>query len=228
MDSHCFNAVPLAARQKLKFTELWEAMRAGDYHLANQLICNGAYVNEIQRTIFDPGTTLLHYAAMRGDVPLTAFELLPNEPSCGATAKAIIREAVKREVLGQTLCEGYKITDQSCEKYLKIDQKCRAEVEHMRSERIDVEDNSASFFYIFSKKEEKLVPLATNENIVKAFETSDYLTSFRIYAVDLTTNFQMAKKRANFVMSVEDCLVERLSGILPAPIVRKIAAYVKK
>ena len=71
MDSHCFNAVPLAARQKLKFTELWEAMRAGDYHLANQLICNGAYVNEIQRTIFDPGTTLLHYAAMRGDVPLT-------------------------------------------------------------------------------------------------------------------------------------------------------------
>ena len=85
-----------------------------------------------------------------------------------------------------------------------------------------------SFFYIFSKKEEKLVPLATNENIIKAFETSDYLTSFRIYAVDLTTNFQMAKKRANFVMSVEDCLVERLSGILPAPIVRKIAAYVKK
>ena len=60
-----------------------------------------------------------------------AFELLPNEPSCGATAKAIIREAVKREALGQTLCEGYKIMAQSCEKYLKIDQKCRAEVEHM-------------------------------------------------------------------------------------------------
>ena len=141
----------------------------------------------------------------------TPFELLPNSPSSEATAQIIIREAVKREVFGQSLSEGYKQMAQSCENYSKFDHDCREEIKRMQSEKIDAEDSALSFFYIFSVDEEKLTALARNETIVTAFESSGYMTLFRIYGDELTTKFEMAKKRA----------------ILPAPILRKLAAYVK-
>ena len=49
---------------------LWAATQNGNYHLANRLIYDGANVNEIRRTVFDRMTTLLHYAAVKSDIPL--------------------------------------------------------------------------------------------------------------------------------------------------------------
>ena len=141
----------------------------------------------------------------------TPFELLPNSPSSGATARVVIREAVKREALGQSLCEGYKQMAQSCENYSKFAHECREEIKRMQSEKIDIEDSAISFFYILSIDEEKLTALARNKTIVTAFESSGYMLSFGIYAGELLKKFEVAKKRAN----------------LPAPIVRKLAAYVK-
>ena len=216
------------------------------YYYANAatvhlLLKRGARVNETNNM----GNTALHEAcqnALENEAGLlvkfganinarncegkTPFELLPNNPSSNATSRVIIREAVKREALGQTLCEGYQIMVQSCERYSRFDRECREEVMRMRNEKIDVEDSAVSFFDIFSKTEEKLVALARSENIVTAFEKSDYLTLFRIYAGDLTTNFEMAKERANFLMSVEDGLLDVLGDVLPAPIVRKMAGYI--
>ena len=158
----------------------------------------------------------------------TALQLLvPNGSSSGAIARIFIRGAVKRESLGQLICEKYREIVQSCEKYSKIDQECREEIERMRSEKIDVEDSAVSFFDIFSMNEEKIAALARNKNIVTAFETSDYFTLFRIYAVDLTTKFTKAKRRAYILMSSEDCLVDVLGDILPLPILQKIAAYIE-
>ena len=197
--------------------------RQGSLHL---LLRWGARVNEATHT----GQTALHVACENGLAEITAllleygadlnarnqegktpFELLPNRQSSEATAQIIIREAVKRESLGQPLSMGYKQMAQSCENYSKFDQECREEVKRMRSEKIDIEDSAISFFYIHSIDEEKLTALARNEEIVTAFESSDYVASFRIYAGELTTKFKVAKKRAN----------------LSAPVVRKIAAYVK-
>ena len=157
----------------------------------------------------------------------TPFELLQNSPSREATAQIIIREAVKIEAVGQPLCEGYKQMVMSCENYSKFDQKCRDEVERMRSEKIDVEQSPMTFFYIFSEDEEKVATLVRNKSIVTGFETSDYQALFRIYAGDLTTKFEVAKVRANFLTSVEDCLIDVLVDMLPASTLQKIAAYVK-
>ena len=157
----------------------------------------------------------------------TPFELLPNRPSSEGTARVVIREAVKREALGQPLCEGYKQMAQSHENYSQFDRECREEVMRMQSEKIDTENSAISFFYIFSINEEKLAVLVRNKNIVTAFETSDYLASFSTYAGDLTTKFEMAKMRANILRSVEDYLVDVSGDALPAPIVQKIATYVK-
>ena len=207
------------------------------------LLKRGARINEVNNA----GNTALHEACMKksedvvallvkfgADVHATnhmgktALQLLePNKPSSEAIVRILIREAVKRELLGQQICEKYREIVQSCEKYSKIDQECREEIERMRGERIDVEDSAVSFFDIFSMEKEKLAALARNKNIVTAFEASDYMTLFRIYAVDLTTKFEKAKERANFLMSSEDCLVDVLGHILPAPILQKVATYVE-
>ena len=82
----------------------------------------------------------------------------------------------------------------------------------MQSEKIDIEDSAISFFYIFSMDEKKLAALAKNEAIITAFESSgSYVALCGIYGDELTTKFEVAKKRAN----------------LPALIVRKLATYVK-
>ena len=139
------------------------------------------------------------------------FELLTESPSSEATAQIIIREAIKREALGESLCEKYRQMVQSCEKYSKFDQECREEIKRMQSEKFDAEDIAILFFHIFSMDEERLTALARNDKIITAFESSGYSISFRIYASELTKTFEVAKKRAN----------------LPAPIVRKLAAYIK-
>ena len=212
-----------------------------DYATVHLLLKRGARVNQANNA----GNTALHEACenelddvaallikfganinarnCEGDV---AFDLLPNSASSEATARIIIQEAVKREALGQFVYEEYKQMVQSYERYSRFDRECREEVERMRSERIDAEDSAVSFFEIFSKNEEKLVELARNQNIITAFESSDYLTSFRIYAGDLTTKFEMAKERANILMSIEDFLLDMFGHILPAPIVQKVAAYI--
>ena len=205
------------------------------------LLKRGARINEASNA----GETALHNACEMGrtdvvylllkfgaDITancmgITPFGMLPNSPSGEAIAKIIIREIVKRETLGQPLCEVYQKMVQSFENYLKFDLECRDEVKRMRSEKIDVEHSIVSFFYIFTKDEEKLAALARNKSIVTAFDSSDYLSSFRIYASDLTTKFEAAKVRANFLMWVEDDLADVLNDLLPAPIVQKIAAYVK-
>ena len=207
------------------------------------LLKRGARINEINNS----GNTALHVACMmasKGVTDLlvkfgadlnacnrdgkTPFELLPNSASSSEeTAQMIIREAVKREALGQFLCEGYRQMAQSCEKYLKFDQECHEEITRMRSERIDVEDSAVSLFDICFTNEEKLAALARNKNIVKAFETSDYLASFDIYAHDVTTKFEKAKLRADFLISIEDCLIDVLEDMLPALILQKIGAYVE-
>ena len=74
-----------------------------------------------------------------------AFELLTTK----ATAQIIIKEAVKRETLGQSLYAGYKEMAQDCKIYSKFDQECREEIKRMQSEKIDAEDSVISFFYIF-------------------------------------------------------------------------------
>ena len=158
----------------------------------------------------------------------TAFQLLlPNRPFSEAIAKILIREAVKREGLGQPICEEYRQMAQSCEKYSKFDQKCREEIECMRSDRINVEDSAVSLFKIFSMGDDKVATLARNKNIVTAFEKSDYYLPLRIYAVDLTMKFEKAKRRAEFLMSMEDCLVDVLGDMLPAVILQKVAAHVE-
>ena len=91
---------------------------------------------------------------------------MPNRPYNETIAQIIIREAIKREALGQPLCEEYKQQVQSCENYSKFDQECRQEVKRMQSEKI-----------------------------VTAFKSSDYVVSFRIYAGELTMKFEMTKKR---------------------------------
>ena len=206
------------------------------------LLKRGAHINEVD----DVGDTALHTACIGGyeDVAAllvkfeadlnacnkegkTPFELLPNRPSSEATARIIIREAVKREALGQSLCEGYKQMAQSCETYSRFEMECHEQVKRMQSEKIDAANSAISFFYVFSSYEEKLAALARNEKIVTAFETSGDLELFWIYADDLTTKFEAAKKRANFLMSFEDCLDDVLGDILPAPILQKIAAYVQ-
>ena len=206
------------------------------------LLKRGARVNETTNT----GLTALHVACENQLAEVTAvllafganlnacnqkgktpFELLPNSPSSEATARVIIREAVKREALGQSLCEGYKQMAQSCETYSRFEQECRKEIKRMRSQKIDTEDSAISFFYIFSTDEEKLTALARNETIVTAFESSGYMSLFRIYASELTTKFEPAIKRANFLMSVEDYLGDVLGDTLPPPIVQEIAAYIK-
>ena len=204
----------------------------------------GAAVNETSHT----GYTALHEACAnmfteavivllnfgadlnaRDKKGLTPFELLQlqNSPSSEATAQIIICEAVKREALGQSLCKEYTQVVQSCEMYSKFEKECREEVKRMQSEKIDIEDSALSFLYILSMDEEKLAALARNERIVTAFESSGYVTSFGIYTGELTAKFEMAKVRANFVMTIEDCLVEVLGDMVTAPIVKKIAAYVK-
>ena len=159
-----------------------------------------------------------------------ALQLLVTKgtSSSESSARIIIREAVKRESLGQPICKNYREIVQSCEKYSKFDQECREEIECLRSDRIDVEGSSAvSFFSIFSMNEEKLAALARNKNIVTAFETSGYFVSYSIYATDIARKFAKAKRRANFLISREDCLVDVLGEILSTPILRKIAAYIE-
>ena len=186
-----------------------EACRFGKDDVAALLVKYGADINALNQ------------------IGKTPFEVLPDSPSSEATAEIIIREAVKIEAVGQPLWEGYKRMIQSCQNYAKFDQECRDEVECMRSEKIDVEDYAVSFFQIFSKNEEKLAALFRNKNIVTAFETSDYRTSYKQYAVDLTMNFEKAKQRANFLMNIEDCLVDLWGDILPGSILQKVAAYVE-
>ena len=190
------------------------------------LLTRGARVNEAtyggetalhlacEKVLADVTTLLLKFGAdlhACNYMGLTPFELLPNSPSSEATAQIIIREAVKREALGQFLSERHKQMVQLCENYSKFDHDCREEIKRMQSEKIDAEGSAISFFYIFSMDEEKLAALARNETIVTAFESSGYMVSFGNYAGELTTKFEMAKKRAN----------------LPAPILRKLAAYIK-
>ena len=86
----------------------------------------------------------------------TPFELLPNNPSSEAIARVLIWEAVKRESLGQSLCEGYQQMVQSCENYSKFDQESREEIMRMQSEKIDVEDSAISFYRLQEKKTEAL------------------------------------------------------------------------
>ena len=81
----------------------------------------------------------------------------------------------------------------------------------MQREKIDIENSAISFFHILSIDEEKLAALTRNEEIVTAFESSGYAASFRIYAGELATKFEVARKRAN----------------LSAPTVRKITAFIK-
>ena len=174
---------------------------------------------------------LLKYGAdmnARSNEGKTPLELLAIKESSEATAKIVILEAVKREALGEPLCERYIKTVQSRESYSKFDKECREEVNRMRSERINVEDSTVSFIRLLLINEEKLAVLARNKNIVTAFEASDlYLTLFSIYAVDLTTKFAKAKRRADFLISVEECLIDVFGNLLPALILQKIAAYNK-
>ena len=158
----------------------------------------------------------------------TPFELLPISPNSEATAQIIIREAIKREALGHFLCEGYKQMAQSCVTYSRFEQECREEIKRMQNEKIVIEDSAVSFFYIFTIDEEKLSALARNEKIVTAFDSSGHVASFRVYAGELVAKFEVAKKRANFLMSVEDWLgVDVLGDILSASIVKNIVAYLK-
>ena len=191
---------------------------------------NTALHNACKNEVKDVATLLVKFGAdinarnCEGEV---AFDLLPNSASSEATARVIIQEAVKREALGQFVYEEYKQKVQSDERYSRFDRECREEVERMRSEKIDAENSAVSYFDIFSKDEERLVKLARNKNIVTAFDSIDYLTIFWIYDDDLTAKFENAKERANFLMSVEDFLLDMFGHILPAPIVQKVAAYIK-
>ena len=167
-----------------------------------------------KKRLADVTALLLKFGAdlnARNQEGKTPFELLPNSPSGEATGLIIIRESIKREALGQSLCEGYYNQMSDCENYWNFELDCREEVEQMRFEKIDAEDSDISFFDIFSMNQEKLTGLARDETIVTAFESSDYKGLFRIYADELTTKFEVAKKHAN----------------LPASVMRKIAAYVK-
>ena len=211
--------------------------RLASLHL---LLKSGACVNQAIIT----GNTALHVACMYrldGVAALllefgadlnacnqegkTPFELLPYSSSSGATAKIIIREAVKREASGQFLCEGYKLMTQLCDKYSKFERECWEEIKRMQCETIGAKDSAISFFYILSKDEEKLAALVRNEKFVTAFQSRK--ASFRIYARGLAKKFEAAKKRVNFLLSVEDCLDDMLGGMLPAVIVQKIAVYIK-
>ena len=152
--------------------------------------------------------------------------LRPNRPSSEAIARIIIREAVKREALGQPICEEYRQMVQSCEKYSTFDQECREEIMRMRSEWI-IEDLAISFFDIFSKNEEELAALVRNRNFFVAFVTNDYQALFSVYVDDITTKFDTAKRRADFLVKIEDCLVDVLGDMLPIAILQKISAYVE-
>ena len=145
-----------------------------------------------------------------GKTPFEMLHQISNRPFTQATARVIIREAVKRAALGQPICEKYREIIQFCENCSKFDHECREEIKRMQSQKIDIENSAISFFYILSIDEEKLTALARNEQIVREFESSRYVASFGIYAGELATKFDEAKKRAN----------------LPAPIVRKLAAYI--
>ena len=120
------------------------------------LLERGASINEIN----DAGETALHKSiefefedvaallvkfevdmSVRNNEGKTALQLLQNRPSSEGIARNIIREAVKRETLGQPICEEYRQMVQFYEEYSKFDQECRDEVERMRSKRIDEEDH---------------------------------------------------------------------------------------
>ena len=198
-------------------------------HLAasHLLLSRGARVDEAtnwgetalhgpcENELFEVTALLLEFGADLGARYYTrgheaAFELLPTEE----TAKIIIKEAVKREVLGQSLYKGYKEMTQACPIYVKFDKECREEIKQMESKKIDAEDSqSISFFHIFSMDEEKLATLAGNEKIVTAFESSGYVALFKIYASELTKKFEAAKKRANFLV-IKDCLGHALADML--------------
>ena len=53
--------------------QMWEAILIGDYHLADQLICRGADVNQVLDDSFDPMMTLLHLAASSNDIRCVCF-----------------------------------------------------------------------------------------------------------------------------------------------------------
>ena len=205
------------------------------------MLKRGACVNETT----NEGNTALHVACEKGyadvigsllkfgadvnarnHVGKTAFEQLPNRPSSKAAAMMLIRYIVKLEALSQSVCEENKQMAQSCEYYLKFNQACHKEIDTMKSCRIDV-NSFASYFYIFSKDEEKLAALLRNEEIVAAFEASYCPRLFRIYGNDLATKFKVAKKRAEFLIAVEDVLLEVFDHMLPVLIIQMIAGYLK-
>ena len=99
-----------------------------------------------------------------------------------ATARIAIREAVRREALGQPLCEDYINMAQSREDYLKFEQECREEVKRMKSEGIETNDSAVSLFKMLFMNEEELARIARNQNIVAGFEEINCLVSFNIYA----------------------------------------------
>ena len=191
----------------------------------NMTALHVACMNELP----DVTALLLQYGAdmnARDREGKTPFELLSNSPSSEATARIIIREAVRREALGQPLCNGYIKVVLSRHHYSRFDKECREEVKRMKNASVDVDGSAISFFQIFLRNEEKLAGLVRNEQIVREFESSGYVASFSIYAVDLVAKIQMAKRRAKFLIRIENCLADVVGDILPAPIVQKVATYV--
>ena len=56
------------AEKKMNMPELWTAILSGQYALANQMIYNGANINETRKTKSNKMITLLHYVVSKSDV----------------------------------------------------------------------------------------------------------------------------------------------------------------
>ena len=233
------NGADINAKTIIELTPLFLASYINCPDSVHLLLKRGARINEeteygtplhmaCEKGLSKVVALLLEYGAdlnARNQEGQTPIELLSNRRSHVVTAIFLIREAVKREALGQSqLSDGYRKTVQSYKNFSRFERKCIEEIERMRSERLKGGGSDISVFHIFSIDEEKLATLARNQDIVAAVEKGHYFASFCEYRLALINKFEGAKKRANFLMSVEDLL----DNILPAPIVQKIAGYIKE
>ncbi|XP_076290222.1 uncharacterized protein LOC143213811 [Lasioglossum baleicum] len=88
--------------------------------------------------------------------------------------------------------------------------KCEAEIEIMKSEKID--NSCASFYDILTNNTSQL---AKNKSIVRALRSNDYKTKFPIYASMIDSRFRREVKREKLLEQVRKKFLHSLFGRLP-------------
>ena len=78
------------------------------------------------------------------------------------------------------------------------------------------------YIYIYHKHELEIARFGAHAPRAGAVEVKRL-----IYGFDLTMKMERAKQRANFLIGIEDYLVDVFNDLLPAPILQKIATYVE-